>query len=194
MRWYRRLYSLLVGLVVAGALLAASERPLSEWERNARLLERWKADPEHYARLQRDLQAFWNLPPERQAQLRRFDRILNKLEPQEKAHYWGILERYSLWFDRLSESDKQRIEAAADRKERVRLIRTLKEKQWIDRLPEKDRQELLNLEPGQKAGRINALRQEERKRRPQPQRPQRPAKDKDKGAKPVVPDDLLLGD
>src|SRR5688572_22443826 len=58
-------------LAVAG-LAAAAPRDLgdADLERNRRLLDKWRADPEHYARLRRDLKAFYELPESRQQALR----------------------------------------------------------------------------------------------------------------------------
>ena len=55
-------------------LSASVERVLSEANRR---LEEWRKNPEHDARLRRDLNEFWSLPPERRAQLRKFDHDLH---------------------------------------------------------------------------------------------------------------------
>jgi len=174
------LYSLLVCVGLAGAVLTGADLHSTEWERNARLLEKWKADPEHYTRLLRDLKAFAALPRARQQQLRHLDRELHKGEPMAQRHLWSVLERYTLWFERLPEDDQKTLEATSDRAERLRLIRKIKERQWIERLPEKDRLDLAGLKPEKQAEKIKELHQEERKRRQgaKPPANPRPAKDK----------------
>src|SRR5205085_922617 len=66
---------LLLTILLAGAAPAVSlpEPTPEELEANRRLLERYRADPEHFTRLKRDLKAFAALPPERQARLRQLD-------------------------------------------------------------------------------------------------------------------------
>ena len=58
-------------------------------EQNRRLLERWRADPEHHARLLRDLRAFYALPRPRQQQLRLLDQQLYAADgPDAGAARW----------------------------------------------------------------------------------------------------------
>ncbi len=154
-----------------GAVGAGGEEPTDDLERNVRLLRKWKSDPEHYARLQRDLQAFHALSPDRQQQLRELDRDLHSLEPQSQHRLWEVLERYSLWYERLPEETRRRIEETTDRQERLQLIRELKEEQWLNRLPRDTRQKLkleLDLSAGKQGARaaiIAKYRLEETQRR-----------------------------
>ena len=72
----RRLLPLLLLLALLAVLPStALPEPNGSWQEaaredalrhNRRLLEKWRADPEHYQRLQRDLKAFWELPTLRQ--------------------------------------------------------------------------------------------------------------------------------
>ena len=71
MHFPRRLALALAALLVG---LAAAADP-DALEHNRRLLERWRSDPDHYRRLQRDLRAFHALPRARQEQLRRLDEL-----------------------------------------------------------------------------------------------------------------------
>jgi hypothetical protein len=156
MRWGNRLGGLLLGLAVLGGLLAAADQHSADWDQNARLLEKWKADPEHYARLQTDLRAFWALPPERQGQLRRLDR---ELHPNNSpSRLWGVLRRYVLWLDRLPEEQRNRILSASGRAERLELIRNAQKEQQnqlFNRLPPKDQEEIKKLPPNQYDHKIN---------------------------------------
>src|SRR4051794_19732203 len=92
-------------LVVPG--VALSDPGADEVAHNRRLLERWRADPEHYQRLQRDLRAFWALPPERQQQLRALDRQLHDLDPAAQKRLLEALGRYAYWLERLREADPE---------------------------------------------------------------------------------------
>jgi hypothetical protein len=139
---------------------------------NRRLLEKWRADPEHALRLQRDLEAFGALPPAQQQRLRSLDHDLHALPPATRERLWKVLERYRTWLERLPEAQRQAIEAA-DGPERLRLIREIRARQYLDRLPLPVRQELLRLSPDQRAERIKKLRQTDRERRARWQRPPR---------------------
>jgi hypothetical protein len=152
-------------VLVLGCLIAAAPAEHSDTddlERNRRLLEKWRADPEHYRRLQSDLRAFYALPPDRQEQIRRFDRQLHETDLTTQTRLWAVLDRYSVWLERLPEAQRQQIlktEAPADR---LTLIRDLRQREWIDRLPAKLRDEVLKLPDDRRAARVAALRQEER--------------------------------
>ena len=63
-------------------------------ERNRQLLEKWRANPEHSARLQQELRAFQTLPPERQEQLRRLDRALREENSATSARLQRVLEHH----------------------------------------------------------------------------------------------------
>src|SRR5216683_5219356 len=102
MRSVWRLLLLTASLAGGVQALALSDAPTPEdpqtvVEHNRRLLEKWRTDPDHFARLQRDYQAFLALPLERQARLRKFDRDLHAEDPAMQARLWTVLERYSAW-------------------------------------------------------------------------------------------------
>ncbi len=167
MPWRKRMAALLLVMPLLAA--GGGDEAGDDLERNARLLRKWKADPEHYARLQQDLQAFRALPPERQQQLRRFDLELHSLDPQTQRHLWDVLERYSLWYERLPEETRKKIEETTDLDERVELIREIKEQQWMERLPQKTREtladDLRKAKPGEKNSILTRYKTEERERR-----------------------------
>jgi hypothetical protein len=168
-------------LLVLAGLIAAAPGPAGpeadELARNRRLLDKWRADPEHYARLQRDLHDFYALPTAQQERLRQLDRQLHELDPATQQRLWAVLERYSVWLERLPPADRRRVLAAADPAERLRIIRALRERQWLDRLPRRQREQLLLLPAEKRAERIAELRRKERDERrrwaqPQPKAPQ----------------------
>jgi hypothetical protein len=165
-------------LVVLGALIAAAPGAPSDaddLERNRRLLEKWRADPEHYKRLQTDLRAFHALPAERQQKIRDLDRQLHELDLTTQARLWAVLDRYHTWLERLPEAQRQQVKETANPADRLKLIRALREQEWIDRLPAKVRGELAKLPPGEKATEVARLRRQERAQRlfwiQAPQRP-----------------------
>jgi hypothetical protein len=164
--------------IVLGALLGATQGAggpdpaPDELERNRRLLDKWRADPEHYQRLQRDLRAFWALPPQRQQSMRTLDRQLHQTAPATQARLWGVLERYVLWLEGLPEDDRQQVLQASGPAERLRIIKDVRQRQWIDRLPTGTRIDLLRIpDPKRRLARIAQLRALERMQRRQWQRP-----------------------
>jgi hypothetical protein len=165
----RSRWSLLLFLLCLAAAEPDSSR--EDLEANRRLLEKWRADPEHYARLHRDLRAFWALPTERRQRLRQLDRDLHETAPGEQKRLLAVLERYSLWLERLPESDRQRLEAAPNSTEKLKLIREIRDRQWLDRLPMKIREELRSLPPEQQLKRVQSLRKEEARHRIEWRRP-----------------------
>jgi hypothetical protein len=158
--------SILVFLAAAPVVAYVDPPPEpDELELNRRRLEKWRADPEHYQRLQRDLKAFWELPAEKRERLRQLDRHLHEGDSFTQKRLWAVMERYGAWLERLPESDRQRIDAAADGNERLGVIREIKDRQWVERQPLAVRRELDALAPEKRPVRIVALRKEERERR-----------------------------
>src|SRR5438093_9751536 len=112
-------YSLYLPIVCAVAaaaapVLAVSEPTAEELQANRRLLARWRADPEHYARLRRDYRAFIALPAEKRERIRELDRDLREEDLTTQAHLLRVLDRYSAWLERLADDDRARVEAASD--------------------------------------------------------------------------------
>jgi hypothetical protein len=142
----------------------------ADLEHNRQLLERWRTDPEHYARLQRDLRAFWALPPQRRERLRKLDRDFHKLEAPARERLWRVLERYNLWLEQLPEEERRQIEAA-DPGHRLRLIREVRQRQWIERLPARVRDDLLKLPADKRQQRVAQLQKEEQRHRREWQQP-----------------------
>src|SRR5690242_1822023 len=101
-------------LVLLGALAlpaAAAPDGGDALQHNRELLEKWRADPDHYARLQRDLRAFWAMPPARRKQIRRLDQELHQADAKTRKRLWAVLERYHAWLEALPEADRARVEA-----------------------------------------------------------------------------------
>jgi hypothetical protein len=132
-------------------------------ERNWQQLQKWKADPEHYSRLQRDLHDFWASPEAKRQQLRRVDRDFHQLDPKAQKRLWNVAEHYTAWLERLPEDERRQIEQTQDTQERLRVIRTIRERQWIERLPRKVREDLEKLHAKERSARIILLRKQERR-------------------------------
>lgn len=164
----RRYVPLILAVLLLGAaipVLAVSEPAPEEIDHNRRLLDRYRADPEHYARLLRDLRVFQALPADRQERMRQFDRDLHEEDSAAQSRLWEVLVRYSDWAARLPEANQRRIDAA-DRTERLDVVKDLRQKEWIERLPKAEREDLLALpDAAARAARLAQLRKEERQRR-----------------------------
>jgi len=146
-------------------VLAVPESAPDELDHNRRLLERYRADPEHYARLLQDLRAFKALPPARQEKMRQFDRALHEEDSETQTRLWEVLERYVAWVDRLPEADRKRLDDTTDPTEKLSAVRELRQQEWIDRLPEAERKDLLLMPALMQAKRVAVLHEEERKSR-----------------------------
>jgi hypothetical protein len=154
-------------LGVLGAVipaLATTGPPADDLERNRRLLDAWRADPEHYARLRRDLKAFWELSPEERERLRRLDHDLHETDAHTQKRLLNILDRYAAWLERLPEADRQQI-AAVDKGDRLKVIRSVRDRQYVESLPLKLREELTQLPASERRTQIDQLHQEDRKLR-----------------------------
>jgi hypothetical protein len=151
--------------ILAAAPADESGSDAGDRARNRQLLEKWKADAEHYARLQRDLRDFWALPEAKRQRLRRLDKELHDLDAKTRKRLWKVAERYIAWLERLPDDERRRIEATEDLRERLTLIKEIRERQWIERLPQKVREELDKLPAEERATRVAQLREEERQQR-----------------------------
>jgi hypothetical protein len=157
---------LLIGvLALAAPVLAVVEPTPEELANNRRLLEKWKADREHYARLREELKEFEALKPEQQAAMRQLDRELYQEDPVVQARLWRVLDRYATWLEKLPEGDRQKIAAAATPAERLQVVKEVREKEWVDRLPKAKRDQVVNTPKNKRAEVIAELREKERERR-----------------------------
>jgi hypothetical protein len=131
---------------------------------NHHLLAEWQKDPEHAARLRRDLAAFWAFSPEQRQKLRQLDYELHHKDSVTQERLWRVLERYHAWLQRLPASDRQRIEAAGDWRQRLEVVKELREREWISRLPRTQQDQLRSLPEKERKARIASLRQEQHQR------------------------------
>jgi hypothetical protein len=159
-----RLAALLLFTVCTVPLWAA-DGATDDLEHNARLLEKWKSDHEHYARLRHDWQRFAALPGERQEQMRRLDHELHDCDAETQKRLLDTLERYAAWLDQLPEPEQQQILAIPDKHERIKAIKAKCEQQWLERLPSKDREHLKNQPDDQRAAAIARMHREDQQRR-----------------------------
>jgi hypothetical protein len=169
----RRVWQLLMLMVFLAATVHALalsdgppvEDPQSVLEQNRRLVEKWRADQDHFARLKRDHAAFLALPPERQARLRQLDHDLYAEDPATQARLLAVLERYVTWLEKLDDGDRAWIESAPDTQTRLQRVKTIRDRQWVKRLPRQVQEDLAKLPADKQPQRIAELRLGERQRR-----------------------------
>jgi hypothetical protein len=134
-------------------------------EHNRRVLQKWKTDPEHFARLKQDLRDFWALPEAKRQQLRRLDGDFHQLDAKTQKRLWQVAEGYEAWLERLPENERRQIEETKDTQERLQLIRTIRERQWVERLPQKVRGDLEKLPAAERSAKVVVLRKQEQQQR-----------------------------
>jgi hypothetical protein len=120
--------------------LAIATLPARDAQDDRRTVRR-AAEPDRQ-RLQQYLAAFRRLSPEVQARVRRLDKDLQEEDKATRDRLFGVMERYALWLSRLSDTDRQRIQAASAGPERLSVVRAVLDQQWLDGLPP-GRKELL---------------------------------------------------
>jgi hypothetical protein len=158
------------------AATPAHEGGSGDLERNRQLLQKWKEDPEHYARLRRDLRAYWALPRAKRQRLRHLDAELHQLDAGTQKRLWRVAQRYNAWLEKLSPDERREIETASDGQERLARIKEIRQRQWIERLPQRVRDELMKLPAEERKARIVQLRQQESVERKPWQRPIAPGR------------------
>ncbi len=162
---------------------------------NARRLERWRKDPEHHARLQRDLNAFWKMSPERRALLRKLDQDLHQEDSATQTRLWGVLERYHSWLERLPQEDRRRVESTGDWRKRLEVVHDLREQEWVRRQPPAVQKRIKGLPSGERRAEVTRLRDEQRQRQREAMRlagrRDKPPGDKPKANLPEIPERTL---
>jgi hypothetical protein len=148
---------------IVGVVLGAGDRDVLE--QNRRLLERWRADPDHATRLLRDLRAFHALPQPRQQQLRQLDQELYAADAATQTRLMAVLDRYNAWLDTLTEEQRRYILDAPDAATRLARIRDQRLREWLPRLPTREQQVVSRLPAEQQPDRIATFRFEERRQR-----------------------------
>jgi len=118
-------------------------------------------------RFQKDLAVYASLDPTEASKIERLYRDLLQLEKFERERLWFAAEGFSMWLARLDDSDRNAILELGDTKERLALVRKLREGQWLSALPIADQQNIRELEkdPDSRALLISRIRAEEIERK-----------------------------
>jgi hypothetical protein len=151
---------LAMALMVPSFVLAdASSEAVTD---NHQRLEKLRVnDPQHYASLRHNFAVFRQLPSERQETLRKLERDLEDETPGHRQRLERVAERYADWLEHLSETDRQTIQSAPDRKTRLERIRALRDKQWLKRLPKAQADKIANAPEKERAELLKKFRAEE---------------------------------
>lgn len=168
-RWRRRF----LGLGWAAALLLAGwagfaayswslpRQPSEHQQASARIedLDFWRGIAAQ------DLFGDEALPEPQRRPSRSLDRAFAPLDAKTQKRLEKAADRYADWRERLPDAQRQQIEETKDTKERLQLIRDIRERQWIERLPRKVREDLEKLPAEARAAQIVQLHNQERQQR-----------------------------
>jgi len=141
--------------------LAVLAEPAPTPDDNRQQLDRWKQDPQRYARLVRSLAAFNRLPAENQDRLRKLNRDLGEESPGMKGRLTRVMDRYQIWLDRLPDEDRKHVESAPDRKTRLQRIRDLRMRDFVKQLPKAEQELVKNTREVDRPAVIQKLWQED---------------------------------
>src|SRR5262249_19983576 len=81
-----------------------------------------------------------------------------------RTRLWQVLERYASWIERLPAEDRQKIDAAPNPTERLRIVKEIHERQWVERLPVATQERIKKTPDAERPALIAQLRAEERQR------------------------------
>jgi hypothetical protein len=154
-----------LGFGVLAPLRAVSEPAADEVEANRVRLLKLRDDPAAYAELLRQTSDFLRLPEERREQLIRLDRELREQPPAKGERLTMVLRRYAAWQQRLGEADRQRLRNAPTARDRLRVVRELREQDWVRRFPKAQRDLVARLPEREHSAMIRKIRQERQRQK-----------------------------
>lgn len=108
---------------------------------------------------------FKELPAARQQEIRDLDRQLQSQNAPARDRLMRVLEAYTIWLERLPDSERKGILAAATPGLRLGVIRDIRERKWLDSLPAAQRNQLNGLSVADKGIRISDWKKAEAERR-----------------------------
>lgn len=163
----RRMFGLMiatgaVSLTVATDALSA-DPVVSEVGDNQLKLKTMTAEDQ--ARLRQNARYFLTLPSDRRERVVKLDHDLHKLSQPKREKLEKVLSRYAQWIEQLPAEDREKVQATADPKAKLEIIKKLRAEQWLTQQPLAVRNELAKLSAEQRYGRIRQLREEEHNRR-----------------------------
>lgn len=162
----RRALILLVMLGVVAPLAAVPEPIAAEVQANRRRLELLrKQQPELLEKLRAEAEEFFALPKERRQRIVEIHKELQNQSPATRTRLNQVLARYVAWLGRLDETTQRKVAAAADKKQRLELLREIREQEWTKDQPKATQDKLAQLEGDAKQAFIAKEKADERQRR-----------------------------
>ncbi len=95
------------------------------------------ANPAQFARLRQEARAFLALPAIRRERLLKLERDLHEQPSSVQKHLFEVMQRYADWLEQLPEDQRQEVLKTRDQKQRLELIRRLREQQWLRSQPKR---------------------------------------------------------
>lgn len=166
----RRVAFLIQASLIACAAAWAADGPTPEEMAQSRVrLQAIRKNPEHYARLRENFNAFNNLGERRKEALVKLDADVHDLPAPKQARYWKTLERYAVWLESLKKSEIKEyrdaykaIVEAPDAAARLSLIEEQRNREWMKTQPKKCRDDWEKLPAADRVKFVTNLRQQER--------------------------------
>jgi hypothetical protein len=138
----------------------------AETETDAVMKATWPSESVSSAELTKLDEMFRKLPAARQQQLRQLDEDFFALDAPQRDKLHVTLERYAVWLDRLSETNRKEILSAPAAEERLEAMRRIKKRIWRDSLPASVKARVAETADVEERDRIYAeYRQQESQRR-----------------------------
>jgi len=109
--------------------------------------------------------AFKALPLLRQQSIRELDKQLDAVEKEQRDRLFRVLEAYVVWLDRLPDSERRGVLAAATPGLRLDVVHDIRERQWLNALPASLRSQLTGMSDAKKAEKIQQWKDEEARQR-----------------------------
>jgi hypothetical protein len=129
--------------------------------------EAYRKQPERLAQLRENFLAYQQLPEDRQKAVRKLDEEMHKLAEKKQTRFWGVLERYADWLDKLKKNNPkayQRIKSAPDAATRLALIKTERDGEWMQTQPKSLQTQWTKLGNDARAEFVANLRNDERQK------------------------------
>jgi hypothetical protein len=152
-------------LFACTALWAAAQQPQEDLEAERARLQAIRKNPEAYARLRDNLNAFEK--SKKQDAVKKLDADLHSLPPARQDRYFRALGRYADWLDRLKKSDPntfRAIASAPDAATRLALIKDQRDREWMETQPKAYREQWTKLQGDARGQFVADRRREERTR------------------------------
>jgi hypothetical protein len=118
-------------------------------------------NPDDPAYLRRQYVWFQAQDQRRQQQIRKLHADFQQLDTEAQVRYTKVLQNYNAWLSRLPAADRERIVAVPSARERLDIVRDIREQEWVANLPKPYREEYARLTGDERRQRVREWRAEE---------------------------------